>query len=175
MRGKMNLQKGILTAAVLLTCSAAWCVDYLTEGVDNARTGWLQNDKSFTLKNSAGMKLVWKTHLDGKPREMHNLFPPLIADEVDTPNGKKEMAILAGVSDDMYGLDAKTGQQLWHINFGSPNPTGGRAAATLCPGGQTAVPAMLKVAPGKYKVYAVSWDGRLRTINAADGADCCTA
>jgi hypothetical protein len=170
-RNKLLPSVLLSAAALLFTCSAAWCVDYLTEGVDSSRTGWLQNDKSFTLQNATGMKLVWKTHLDSKPREMHNLFPPLIADEVDTTAGKKEVAIFAGVSDDLYGLDAKDGKELWHINFKSPNPTGGRAAATLCPGGQTAVPAMLKSAPGKYKIYAVSWDGRLHTVNAADGTD----
>ena len=30
---------------------------------------------------------------------------------------------------------------------------------------------MVQVSPGKYTIYAVSWDGRLRQINAADGAD----
>ncbi len=168
----MKHRKALLTAAaLLLTCSAAWSVDYLTEGVDSNRTGWLQNDKSFTLANSSKMKLLWKTHLDSKPREMTNLYPPLIADSVDTPQGKKEVVIITGVSDDMYGLDAKGGQQLWHINFGSKNPTGGRPAATLCPGGQTAVPAMLKTAPGQYKVYAIAWDGTLHTINPADGTN----
>ncbi|SDF38433.1 PQQ-binding-like beta-propeller repeat protein [Terriglobus roseus] len=158
-------------AMLLATFSAAWSVDYLTEGVDSSRTGWLKDDKSFNLTNVSGMKLVWKVHLDSKPHEMTNLFPPLIADSVDTPAGKKEVAIFAGASDDLFGLDAKNGQTLWHINFKSPNPTGGRPAATLCPGGQTAVPAMLKTGPGTYKVYAISWDGRLHTINPADGTD----
>jgi outer membrane protein assembly factor BamB len=169
----MNHRKTILatTAALLLSCSVAWCVDYLTEGVDNARTGWLQGDKSFTVANASKMKLLWKTKLDSKPREMTNLFPPLIADSVDTPQGKKEIAIIAGVSDDLYGLDTKDGKTLWHINFGSGDPSNGRAAATLCPGGQTAVPAMLKTGEGKYRVYAIQWDGHLRTINPADGTD----
>jgi outer membrane protein assembly factor BamB len=168
----MNYSKKTFAATVLLmTCSAGWCVDYLMEGVDSSRTGWLKDDKSFTLANVPGTKLLWKVKLDSKPREMTNLFPPLIADGVDTPQGKKEIAIFAGASDDLFGLDAANGQQLWHINFGNQSPSGGRAAATLCPGGQTAVPAMVKDAPGKYKIYAVQWDGHLRTINAADGTD----
>ena len=169
----MTHRKTILAtaAALLFTAGAAFGVDYLTEGVDNARTGWLKDDKSFTTANVTGTKLAWKVHLDSKPREMHNLFPPLIADSVDTPSGKKEVAIIAGVSDDLYGLDTANGNTLWHINFKSGDVTGGRPAATLCPGGQTAVPAMLKKGPGKYNIYAVSWDGRLHTINAADGTD----
>lgn len=168
----MHYRKIILTAgALLFSCSAALAVDYLMEGVDSARTGWLQDDKSFTLTNVPGTKLLWKVHLDSKPREMTNLYPPLIADGVDTPEGKKEVAIVAGVSDDLFALDTSNGKLLWHTHFDSQVPTGGRPAATLCPGGQTAVPAMQKVAPGKYRIYAVQWDGRLRTIDAANGKD----
>ena len=68
----------LLGGALLLFCSAGWAVNFLTEGVDNGRTGWLQGDKSFTLQNVKGMKLLWKTKLDSTPREMHNLFAPLL-------------------------------------------------------------------------------------------------
>lgn len=164
-------RKTMLAAVLALTCSVGWCVDYLTEGVDSERSGWLKDDTSFTVENVPGTKLLWKIHLDSKPREMTNLYPPLIAGSVDTPGGKKEVVVISGVSDDLWGLDAKNGSELWHINFKSPNQTSGRPAATLCPGGQTAVPVMEKTGDGKYNVYAVSWDGRLHTINAADGTD----
>jgi hypothetical protein len=49
--------------------------------------------------------------------------------------------------------------------------TGGRGGGTLCPGGQTAVPIVAQTSPGKYTIYAVSWDGRLRRVNLADGKD----
>ena len=35
---------------------------------------------------------------------------------------------------------------------------------------QTAVPAMEQVSPGRYTIYAISWDGRLHQINAAETA-----
>jgi hypothetical protein len=34
---------------------------------------------------------------------------------------------------------------------------------------------MAQIAPGKYTVYAIAWDGRLRQINAADGSDAAPA
>ena len=75
------------------------------------------------------------------------------------------------MSDDLFGIDVATGKQLWHIHFdGGPSPAP-PSNDTLCPAGQTAAPTMAQVAPGKYTVYAVSWDGRLRQINAADGKD----
>ena len=42
----------------------------------------------------------------------------------------------------------------------------------LCPGGLTATPILVPgAAPGKYTVYAISWDGRLRTLDAATGEE----
>ena len=69
---------------VLIGCAASWSAEYLMEGGDNGRTGWLKADKSFTVDNVRKMKLLWKTRLDSVPREMHNLFPPLIATGVET-------------------------------------------------------------------------------------------
>src|SRR5262249_39805328 len=88
-------------------------------------------------------------------------------------------AIVAGISDDVWGIDTATGQQVWHTHFDStyqpPAPgTGGfgGGGGTLCPGGQTAAPtAGPGDGAGKYVVYAVSWDGRLRRLNAATGED----
>ena len=61
---------------VLISCSVAWSADYLMEGGDTWRTGWLHGDKSFSVDNVRNMKLLWKTKLDSVPREMHNIFPP---------------------------------------------------------------------------------------------------
>lgn len=161
----------IVAALVLSTGTTLLATDFLTEGVDNARTGWVKDEKIFTLANVGSSKLLWKLKLDSKPRAMHNLFAPLIAERVETPQGVREIGVVAGISDDVFGIDVATGKQLWHRRWdGGPDPAP-VANNTLCPSGQTAVPTMARVAPGKYTVYAVSWDGRLRQINAADGQD----
>jgi hypothetical protein len=112
------------------------------EGGDNGRTGWLRNDKSFNTNNVRNMKLLWKTKLDSVPREMHNLFPPMIATDVNTNRGTKEILIVAGVSDDLFALDAATGTLLWKKHFDNTWAPGGRGPSgdTLCPGGLTATP-----------------------------------
>ena len=161
----------ILAALVLCTGATLAASDFLTEGVDIGRTGWVKDEKIFTTKNVGGMKLQWTLKLDSTPRAMHNLFAPLIAERVTTAQGAREIGIVAGVSDDLFGIDVSTGTLIWHRHFdGGPNPAP-QALDTLCPAGQTAVPTLAQVAPGKYTVYAVSWDGRLRQINAADGED----
>ena len=58
---------------------------------------------------------------------------------------------------------------LWRRKFENRLTNQAPVDNVLCPGGQTAVPAMVQVSPGKYTVYAVSWDGRLHQINLGDG------
>ncbi|HTL03307.1 MAG TPA: PQQ-binding-like beta-propeller repeat protein [Vicinamibacterales bacterium] len=163
--------KRILAAIVICAGATLSATDFLTEGVDAERTGWLKGEKVFTAANVASTQLLWKLKLESTPRAMHNLFAPLIAESVTTAQGVREIGIVAGVSDDLFGIDVADGRQMWHVKFdGGPNPPP-PANDTLCPAGQTAVPTMAQVSPGKYTVYAVSWDGRLRQINAADGTD----
>ena len=82
---------------ILISCAVTWSADYLMEGADSGRTGWLRDDKSFGVDDVRNMKLLWKTKLDSVPREMHNLFPPLIATGVNTASP---------------GLEVKTQRQL---------------------------------------------------------------
>ena len=170
------------------SCRTVWCLaavatlsvaagvatlasDFLTEGVDNARTGWVRDEKVFTTSNVAQSKLLWKVKLESTPRAMHNLFAPLVAERVTTAEGPRELAVVAGVSDDLFGIDVASGKQIWHRHFDSTLANPGGTNDTLCPGGQTDVPTMAQTSPGKYTIYAVSWDGRLRQVNLADGQD----
>jgi outer membrane protein assembly factor BamB len=161
-------------AALLASSSTLWASDYLLEGNDPGRTGWMKDEKVFTPANVKDTKLLWTIKLDSTPREMHNLYPPLIAQNVTTAQGPREIALVAGITDDLFAIDAATGTQLWHKHFESTYtpPPGGRGGGTLCPGGQTAVPIIVPAStPGKYTIYAVAWDGRLRQVNLADGQD----
>jgi len=167
------------TLLIVFTLVAAAAVarvrtaDFLMEGPDNGRTGWVKDEKVFNTTNVKDMKLLWKVKLDTAPREMHNLFAPLIVEHVTTTQGDKQIALVAGVSDTLFALDVADGKVLWSKKFESTyTPGGGRGSGTLCPGGQTAVPAIGPAGtPGKYTVYAVSWDGRLHQLNLADGQD----
>jgi outer membrane protein assembly factor BamB len=164
----------LVGATLLLATAHVRSADYLAEGGDPQRTGWVRDEKIFNTTNVRGMKLLWKLKLDTPPREMHNLFPPLVVEKVATAQGVKQIAVVAGVSDTLFGIDVAAGTILWSKKFDStytPAP-GGRGSGTLCPGGQTAVPVIGATSePGKYTVYAVSWDGRLRQVNVADGTD----
>jgi outer membrane protein assembly factor BamB len=165
-----------LRQCVALAVIGSWiplmASDYLTEGNDPGRTAWMKDENVFTPANVKDIKLLWKVKLDSQPREMHNIFSPLIAERVTTARGPREIAIVAGISDDLFGIDVASGELLWKKRYESTfAPTDKTVYHTLCLGGQTAVPAMAQVAPGKYTIYAIAWDGRLHQINAADGSD----
>jgi len=160
-----------LALVVIAAGRSGLASDFITEGVDSARTGWVRDESVFTTANVANTRLLWRLGLESTPRAMHNLFAPLVAQRVDTPQGMRELAVVAGVSDDLFGIDVATGRQIWHRHFDSTLANPGGTSDTLCPGGQTAVPTMAQISPGKYTIYAVSWDGRLRQVNLADGQD----
>lgn len=168
-----------LSLAVVVAAMSAtvWASDYLTEGVDNGRTGWMKDEKVFNTTNVRNMKLLWKIKLPSTPRQMHNLFPPLIAEKVTTPQGTREMGVVAGITDDLFGIDVATGEMMWRKHFSDsyqepPPVPGGRGGSTLCPGGQTDVPVVAPAStPGKYTIYTVSWDGRLRQVDLATGQE----
>jgi outer membrane protein assembly factor BamB len=167
----MKLKIAIISVCAFTLLPAA---DWLTDGGNPQRTAWQKDEKILTKADVKDMQLLWKIKLDNEPRQMHSLFPPLIVGSVNTANGPKEMLIEAGVSDNLYGIDAHTGDIIWKKHFENTwTPTTPvRNGGILCPGGQTATPVITPTdTPGKYTIMAVSWDGRLHRVNVADGED----
>jgi len=181
----MNISRVLSVSAFVVCASAATSAirvqqapaNWLTDGADSRRTAWQQNETILTTANVKDMKLLWKIKLDNQTRQMHSLFPPLIVGSATTTAGPRQIAVVAGVSDNLYGIDVEKGTLLWKRHFDStyqepPPVPGGRGGSVLCPGGLTATPVIAPTAaPGKYIVYAVSWDGRLRTVDVATGEE----
>ena len=47
-------------AAFVMCAGVTLCAaDFLTEGVDIGRTGWVKDEKMFTVANVASSKLLW--------------------------------------------------------------------------------------------------------------------
>jgi outer membrane protein assembly factor BamB len=173
---KMTLTKinWITAPALLLVCgTAAMGADWLQDASDSVRSNWQKNETIISPANAKDIKLLWKINLKNGTRQMHSLLPPLVIGRVETPKGPKQLAIQAGVLDDVYAVDVETGQLFWHRHFESTykEPEGARASV-LCPGGMTA---NVVIGPGdgagKYIIYAAAWDGRLHKVNAADGTE----
>ena len=82
--------------------------------------------RSSTKDNVKNLKILWKLKLDNEPQEMHSLFPPLIVEKVKTARGSKEIAVVAGISDNLYAIDVETGKLLWKKHFEYPTPRAAR-------------------------------------------------
>lgn len=160
-------------AVGLLAQANAPMADWLTDGGSPARNAWQKDERTLSVSNVKNFTLLWKYQTDNQPREMHSMFPPLIVGRVNTAAGPKQVAVVAGVSDNIYALDVATGRLLWKQHFDSTYaPRPGQTGGTLCPGGITSTPVVVPTStPGKYTVYAISWDGRLHQLDVATGTD----
>src|SRR5512143_3564913 len=117
----MRITRFLLAAAA--SCVLTRGADWLTDGYDAKRTAWQRDEKIFSTANAKDIKLLWKLKLDNEPRQMHNLFPPLIVEKVNTSAGTKQILVETGVSDNLYGIDVETGKQLWKKHFEwNPSP-----------------------------------------------------
>ncbi len=162
---------------LLLFCAGVQAAEWLTNGGDPQRTNWQRDEHILNPGNVNKLQLLWKVKLDNQPREMHSLFPPLIATGVPTANGPRELAIVAGISDNIYAIDVATGTVLWkkHFEYSPPHEgTGLQAGDPLCPGGQTASPVIGSGEKGGRRIiYALAGDGELHFLNLADGEEVC--
>jgi outer membrane protein assembly factor BamB len=168
----------ILTLAglIVIPLSCALCLpaaDWLTDGGSPRRDAWQRDEKVLDIHSVKNLGVRWKVQLDNVPREMHSLFPTLIAENIQTKDGTKQIALVAGSSDNLYAIDVEAGKILWqkHFAYSSPKPQL-PGKGPLCPGGLVATPVIAPTAdPTKKTIYAASSDGMLHALNVADGED----
>jgi outer membrane protein assembly factor BamB len=172
----VRILAGIIVAALaVLMYGATPCTDWPTDGGGPQRQNWQREEHTLTTANVKDLQMLWKLKLDNQPREMHSLFPPLIAGSVQTAHGAKQIAVETGISENLYGIDVETGMLLWQKHFSYPPVREGRGFDTgdpLCPGGLTATPILAPPdASGKRLVYTLTGDGMLHALNVADGEE----
>src|SRR5258707_1985404 len=167
------MRKLNILIAIYTGCSLSWAAEWPTDGGNSQRTNWQQDEKILTKENVKNLKILWKIKLNNQPQEMHSLFPPLILEKVATSAGVKQIAIEAGISDNLYAIDVETGQIIWKKHFEYPTPERrGRVGDPLCPPGQTATPVIGPAnASGARTLYALAGDGKLHSINAGNGEE----
>ena len=167
------MRKFLVLTTLCVASSLLPAADWLTDGGNPQRTGWQPDEKILNKDNVKGMQILWKLKLDNLPQEMHSLFSPLIVDKVQTSKGPKQIAVVAGISDNIYALDVETGQIIWKKHFDYPTPARrGREGDPLCPPGQTATPVIGPPnASGARTIFALAGDGQVHSLNVSDGED----
>ncbi len=162
-----------LLIAIGAGCALTWAAEWPTDGGNSQRTNFQPDEKILTKENVGKLKILWKLKLDNVPHEMHSLFPPLIVENIKTRSGPKQVAIEAGIDNRLYAIDVESGEILWKKHFEYPPPArAGQPGDPLCPTGQTATPVIGPAdADGSRTIYALGGDGKIRSINVADGED----
>lgn len=162
--------------AKVVAAATAWCavcllaapldaVDWPTFGHDPQRSGWAFEETDLTPQNVAQLELKWKSQVKNEPRSLTALTAPLVASEVVTPQGVKNLVYVGGSADHLFALDTANGNLVWSVNFKThvlPKDPG----MWLCPNGVNATPVIDRATN---TIYAIAVDGRLYGLDLGSG------
>jgi len=167
--------------------------DWLTDGADAQRSGWVKNDPHISVESVAAgaMQPLWKIKLNGAPTA------PVVASRLITYKGFKDLLFVSTSGDNVVAIDHALGKVFWetHLPYDSllvPVKNG----TETCPAGMTAglalagpaamvipapapevprAPAPIPTLPRPKRipavVYALSSDGLIHTLNQHTGTD----
>ena len=160
----------LIAVSWMLLLIRGWAADWPMFAHDPMRTGWASEETSLSTQNVSRLELKWKVRVDNEPKFLSALTVPVVATDIDTPEGVRTLVYVAGISNNFYALDSANGAVVWSRKFESRlTTTGGAYQNTfLCPNGITATPAIDR---GTRTVYVVGKDGRLYGLDLATGQD----
>jgi PQQ-like domain len=144
--GSFTRQFTTQVAISLLSCCMANAqgrpIDWPSQGGDAQRTGWEKVDTRITKDNAKDFQLVLKRKLDNAQKGPHSLTPPVVIGLLISYRGFKELAFVAGSSDNMWAIDADMDRVFWqkHFDTAAGTPTAGSGP---CSGGMVATPALI--------------------------------
>ncbi len=170
---KLSSRSLSFTLILLSFASAGLAEQWLMFGGNPQHDGWARGEQELNKDNVKSMKLIWKVHIDSVKKEMNGLTAPVVAENVLTAQGHKDIVVTAGASDTLDAVDIDSGKILWHKQFqieGQPK----QAARWLCPNSLTATPT-IQLGGGTTArdrtVHVIASDGKLHSLNIVNGED----
>jgi len=143
--------------------------EWLTWGYDQQRTGWNRAETTLNKENVSRLQLKWRTQLDIVPSDvvLSTSTAPLIARNIATARGTKDLVFVLGSNDTLYAIDAGTGDIAWKKNF--PDPVKPKQPATyLCPNTANTTPVIDRISG---TIYLIASDGKLRGLSLSSGEE----
>jgi outer membrane protein assembly factor BamB len=160
---------GYRAIAFFLAAASLSGANWPTFAGDPQRDGWAKAETSLSKVNAKDIKLEWKIQLDNISKELNSLTAPTVVEKLVTPQGFKDVVIVAGSADRVFAIDVDSGKLMWQKNFvvrASEKPSLG----FLCPNALNATP-VIDPAMMRTTVYVLASDGMLHALNAVDGED----
>lgn len=163
---------GIFCLPVARSQSSA---EWTTNSADPQRDGWQRHETRINTHSVQRFHLLWSVKTGNKPTGTASMTEPVILSDVQTPAGKMSLAIIAGSSDNIYGIDAETGKMIWqkHLPWLSDEPQNPLPQrGFICENALTDSPVATSAGNSGHRyVYILSVDGYLHTLDAATGAE----
>jgi outer membrane protein assembly factor BamB len=141
--------------------------DWLAYNYDQQRTGWNRGETILSKKTVGKLRPLWNTQLTtgSKAVILSTLTAPVVAGDVATPAGSKDLVFTISMDDTLTALDAVSGAIVWQKKF--PNTlTPLRPATVSCSNTEQATPIIDKA---KAIIYFTTSDGKLRGAKLGDG------
>ncbi|HEY2380535.1 MAG TPA: hypothetical protein VGK48_05065 [Terriglobia bacterium] len=93
--------------------------DWLTWGGYPDRSGWARDETLLSKDNVAKMEMKWMAQLDNPSSDtvLSALTAPLVADNIPTAQGRKNLIYVVGSADIVYALDEASGAVVWQKKF----------------------------------------------------------
>lgn len=155
--------------------------DWLTFGGNPQRNGWAREETALNKETAPRMKLLWSTKLDNNPKQMNGLTVPVVKESMLVPikdsRGRIKAAmldvvIIGGSSDRVFALNADNGQLLWQKDLPTVHsPSKKLPIGWICSQSLNATPVIESRSWDLNIAHAISSDGRLHSLNMANGKD----
>jgi hypothetical protein len=142
MRNYLSLTVILLGCASLGHAQMGRTTDWWSYGGDAQRSGWEKNDQKFTKEDVKDFRLLWQMKLDNQQKGLRTLSAPVILGNLIGYRGFKELAFIAGSSNNIWVIDADLSRMYWQKRFDTQGeaPKGGNSYG--CSGGLTAMPTL---------------------------------
>src|ERR1700722_4569461 len=117
--------------------------EWTTHSFNPLRDGWQRNETRISTTNAHDLRLLWKMKTDNKTMGMQSFREPLVIADVQTTNGSKTLAIVAGSSNDVYAIDADSGALVWQKKLkwsAATPPEPGEGRGFICTNSLSATP-----------------------------------
>ncbi|MCU1226880.1 MAG: Pyrrolo-quinoline quinone repeat-containing protein [Edaphobacter sp.] len=148
--------------------------EWTTSSFNPQRDGWQRNETKITPENAKDLQLLWKVKLNIKTMGMQSFREPLIVSGVNTGSGAKTLAILAGSSNEVYGVDADSGALVWQKKLKWSSQTqqeAGEGRGFICTNALSATPVVTPAGAGERVLYVLASDGYLHSMNVSTGEE----
>lgn len=146
--------------------------EWLTSSGDAARDAWQRSPSKINPQNASKIQLLWKVKVPNKPMGMLSFREPLIVSGVNTADGARTLAILAGAANDIYAIDTASGTIVWQtkLKWASEKPVEpGEGNGFICTNALSATPVISPVDAPVRHLYVLASDGYIHTMDLTTG------